>query len=214
MFQESQNKEYLDLCIERAKNVELTWVEQFLDIIFNSVDPEDQLRVNDIGCNLGQFWKGLKNRRGGDNIQYFGYDSEGVYLEEAKKIFPEISKKLSQLDITQEKPPDCDITVCSATLEHLEYLQPGLDNMLQSSKKLLLLRTFLGEGALKSIRMKEGAKTYYNIHQFSFSEIFSSFERNGFSSRVIRDRYTDSMPNYLDNGIIRTFFIVVGNRTK
>ena len=119
-----------------------------------------------------------------------------------------------KLDITQEKPPDCDITVCSATLEHLEYLQPGLDNMLQSSKQLLLLRTFLGEGALKSICMKEAAKTYYNIHQFSFSEIFSSFERNGFSSKVICDRYTDSMPNYLGNGIIRTFFIVVGNKVK
>ena len=213
MFQESQNKEYLELCIDRAKNVELTWVEQFLDIIFDSVDSKSQLRLNDIGCNLAQFWKGLK-KRGGCNIQYFGYDSEEVYLEEAKKIFPEISKKLFILDIAQEKPPDCDIIICSATLEHLEYLQPGLDNMLQSTKQLLLLRTFLGEGALKSIRMKEGAKTYYNIHQFSFSEIFLSFERNGFSSKVIRDRYTDSMPNYLDNGIIRTFFIVVGNKAK
>lgn len=212
MFQESQNKEYLELCIDRARNVDLTWVEQFLDIIFDSVDSERQLRLNDIGCNLGQFWKGLKKR--GGNIQYFGYDPEEVYLEEAKKIFPEISKKLFKLDITQEKPHDCDITVCSATLEHLEYLQPGLDNMLQSSKQLLLLRTFLDVEALKSIRMKEGAKTYYNIHQFSFNEIFLSFERNGFSSKVIRDRYTDSMPNYLDNGIIRTFFIVVGNKVK
>ena len=213
MFHDSQNKEYLVQCIDRAKNVELTWVEQFLDIIFDSVDSESQLRLNDIGCNLGQFWKGLK-KRGGGNIQYCGYDSEEVYLEEAKKIFAEISEKLFKLDITQEKPPDCDISVCSATLEHLEYLQPGLDNMLQSTNQLLLLRTFLGEGASKSIRMKEGAKTYYNIHQFSFSEIFLSFERNGFSSKLIRDRYTDSMPNYLDNGIIRTFFIVVGNKEK
>jgi len=121
---------------------------------------------------------------------------------------------LFNLDITKEKPPGCDITVCSATLEHLEYLQPGLDNMLQSTKRLFLLRTFLGESALKSIRMKQGAKTYYNIHQFSFHEIFLSFERNGFSAKVVRDRYTDSMPNYLDNGIIRTFFIVVGNKVK
>jgi len=214
MFQESQNKEYLELCIDRARNIDLTWIEQFLDIIFDSVDSERQLLLNDIGCNLGQFWKGLKKKGWGDNIQYFGYDSEEVYLEEAKKIFPEISKKLFQFDITQGKPPDCDITVCSATAEHLEYLQPGLDNMLQSTKGLFLLRTFLGVEALKSISMKEGAKTYYNIHQYSFSEILLSFERNGFSSRVIRDRYTDSMPNYLDNGIIRTFFIVVGNRKR
>ncbi len=213
MFQESQNKEYLELCIDRAKNVELTWVEQFIDIIFNSVDSERQLRLNDIGCNLGQFWKGLKKRVGG-NIQYFGYDLEEIYLDQAKKIFPEISKKLFKLDIAREKPPDCDITVCSATLEHLEYLQPGFDNILQSTKQLLLLRTFLGENPLKSIRIKEGAKTYYNIHQFSFSEIFLSLERSGFTSKVIRDRYTDSMPYYIGNGIIRTFFIVAGNKVK
>lgn len=211
MFQESQDKEYLELCIHRAKNIDLTWVEQFLDIICDSVSPDHQLRLNDIGCNLGQFWKGLK-KRGGNNIQYFGYDFETVYLEEAKKIFPEISERLLHLDITTGKPPDCDITVCSATLEHLEYLQPGLDNMLQSTRRLFLLRTFLGDNSLKAIRMKEGAKTYYNIHQFSFNEIFLSLERNGFSAKVLRDRYTDSMPNYLDNGIIRTFFIVAGNK--
>jgi len=213
MFQESQNREYLELCIHRAKNVDLTWVDQFLDIICDDVSTADQLRLNDIGCNLGQFWKGLK-KGGKSNIQYFGYDLETIYLEEAKKIFPEISERLFNLDITREKPPSCDITVCSATLEHLEYLQPGLDNMLQSTRKLFVLRTFLGESALKSIRMKEGAKIYYNVHQFSFHEIFLSLERNGFSAKVIRDRYTDSMPSYLDHGIIRTFFIVVGKKAQ
>jgi len=212
MFQKSQNEKYLKLCIDRVKNVELTWVEQFLDIIFNTVDFRRQLKLNDIGCNLGQFWKGLKKWE--SNVQYLGYDLEEIYLEETKKIFPEISEKLFELDIAQEKPQDCDITVCSATLEHLEYLQPALDNILQSTKELFILRTFLGERPFKAIRMKTGAETYYNIHQFSFNEIFSSFERNGFSLQVIRDRYTDSMPIYLDNGIIRTFFIVVGTKVK
>jgi len=144
MFQESQNKEYLELCIDRAKNVDLTWVEQFLDIICDNLPSKSERRLNDIGCNLAQFWKGLK-KRGVGNIQYFGFDSEEVYLEEAKKIFPEISNKLFMLDISQEKPPECDITICSAVLEHLEYLQPALDNILQSTKETFLLRTFLGE---------------------------------------------------------------------
>ncbi|MEJ5227791.1 methyltransferase domain-containing protein [Thermodesulfovibrio sp.] len=211
MFQKSQDKEYLELCIERAKNDYLTWVEQFLDIIGEAVDYKNPLRLNDIGCNLGQFWKGLK-KRGWFSIEYFGYDCEEIYLEHAKKIFPEISQRLFKLDINREKLPECDITVCSATLEHLEYLQPALDNMLQSTKRLILLRTFLGETPLKSIRMKEGANTYYNIHQFSFNEIFLSFEKNGFSSKIIRDKYTDSMPQYIGNGIIRTFYIVIGTR--
>jgi hypothetical protein len=215
MFQDSQNQEYLELCIDRVKNIELTWVEQALDIIFDSINSEEvgKLRLNDIGCNLGQFWKGLRKRTD-SNIQYSGYDAEEIYLDHAKKIFPEISDKLFRLDITKERPPDSDITICSATLEHLDYLQPGFDNMLQTTKQMILLRTFLGQSPLKQIRIKEGAKTYYNIHQFSFSEIFLSLENNGFSSKVVRDRHTDSMPIYLDDGIIRTLFIVIGNRVK
>ncbi len=213
MFQESQNKEYLELCIDRVKNHYLTWVEQFLDIILDNIVLGKKLLLNDIGCNLGQFWKGLKKRKIND-IQYFGYDLDEIYLEEAKKIFPEISKRLFKLNIAIEKPPVCDITVCSATLEHLEYLYPALDNMLQSTNSLILIRTFMGEKPIKSIRMKKGAKVYYNIHQFSFNDIFLAFERAGFSSKIIRDRYTDSMPNYIGNGIIRTFFIVMGKKMK
>ena len=62
MFQEAQDNEYLKLCIHRAKSIYLTWVEQFLDIISENVDINKKLRLNDVGCNLGQIWKGLKKR--------------------------------------------------------------------------------------------------------------------------------------------------------
>ena len=211
MFQKSQNDEYLELCVNRVKNKYLTWVEQFLDIISENVDFNKKLKLNDIGCNLGQFWKGLKNR-GMNKIDYNGFDFEEVYLKKAINIFPELSDKLDLLDITNTPPPSCDITVCSATLEHLQFLQPGLDNMLLSTDKLILLRSFLGESQLKSIHIKKGAMAHYDIHQFSFHEVFSSFKRHGFSSIIIRDRYTDSMPRYLDDGIIRTFYVVMGVR--
>ena len=211
MFQESQDKEYFSLCVHRAKKTYLVWVEQFLDIISENADMNTTLKLNDIGCNLGQFWKGLK-RRDFVNIDYNGFDYEEMYVEEAKNIFPEVSEKFNFLDIEKTTPPQCDITVCSATLEHMEYLQPSLENMLESTDKLFLLRTFFGEIPLKSIRMKKNAKSYYNIHQFSFHEVFSSFKRNGFSPKIIRDQYTDSMPRYLDDGIIRTFYVVMGVR--
>jgi len=83
MFQESQDKEYLELCIHRAKNVDLTWVEQFLDIIFDSVASDNQLRVNDIGCNLGQFWKGLK-KEGGVIFNILGMISKRFTLKKQK----------------------------------------------------------------------------------------------------------------------------------
>lgn len=54
MFQESQNKEYLELCIERARNIDLTWGEQFLDIIVDGVDSKNRLRLNDKGMVFHQ----------------------------------------------------------------------------------------------------------------------------------------------------------------
>ncbi|OGX23518.1 MAG: hypothetical protein A2Y03_05070 [Omnitrophica WOR_2 bacterium GWF2_38_59] len=214
MFHEALNEKCLEIYIDRVKNIDLIWVEQFLDIISERICSDSYFRLNDIGCNLGQFWKGLKKREWGKNINYFGYDCDDLYLEEAKKVFSEISDNLFKFDVTQEKPPECDITVCSATLEHLENLQPGLDNMLQSTKKLFLLRTFLGEETLCSKRMIEDAKVPYNVHQFSFRELFLALEKNGFSSKVIRDKYTDSMPVYLDDGMIRTIFIVAGSKVQ
>ena len=140
MFQKSQNDEYLQLCIDRVKNSTLTWVEQFLDIISDNINLNESLKLNDIGCNLGQFYKGLKNRDM-TRLDYSGFDYEKVYIKEAINIFPELSNKLHILDISNEVPPLCDITICSATLEHLQYLHLGLDNMLSSPKNLVLLRS-------------------------------------------------------------------------
>ena len=81
MFQESQDKEYFSLCVHRAKKTYLVWVEQFLDIISENADMNTTLKLNDIGCNLGQFWKGLK-RRDFVNIDYNGFDYEEMYVEE------------------------------------------------------------------------------------------------------------------------------------
>lgn len=95
MFQESQNKEYLELLIDRARNVDLTWVEQFLDIIFDSVDSERQLRLNDIGCNLGQFWKGLKKR--GVIFNILGTILKKFTMKKQRKYFQKYRRSCSSL---------------------------------------------------------------------------------------------------------------------
>ena len=97
MFQESQNKEYLELCIDRAKNVELTWVAQFLDIILDSVDSKSQLRLNDIGCNLGQFWKGLKKTGGGAIFNISVMIPKKFTLKKQRKYFQKYLKSCLSL---------------------------------------------------------------------------------------------------------------------
>ena len=140
------------------------------------------------------------------------YDIELIYLDAAKSIFPEISDCLEVLDITSGKPQKADISVMSATLEHLQSISPGLDNVLESTSELIILRTFMGEYSNKAIGYKEGANTYYWINQYSFLEICEIFLKHGFSTKIVRDRYTDSIPQYIRNGIIRTQYIIIGKK--
>jgi trans-aconitate methyltransferase len=210
MFQKSQDNEYLKVIIGRAKDEYLTWVEQFLDIIEANIDLKKTKHLNDVGCNIGQFWKGLARRK--LRIKYRGFDIEPLYLKTAKSIFPEVKELFYFLDITRKVPPRADISVVSATLEHLEFLFPGLDHIFKSTTKQLLLRTFLAENRDKSIFMKENAKTFYYINSYSFSEISEYLEKYGFKTEIVRDRYTDSLPKYLGRGIVRTQYVVIGRK--
>jgi hypothetical protein len=211
MFQNSQDDEYLQICIQRIKEEKnLAWVDQFLDIIYDYTCYGENIRLNDIGCNVGQFYKGLKNRF--PHINYHGYDIENIYLHNARNFFPELTNSIFQLDITKEKPRECNISVISATLEHLEYKSPGLENILETTKDLCILRTFLGETSKKAIFKKEKAKMHYFINQFSFLEILDAFDKFKFQTEIIRDKNTDSLPKYIGQGIVRTQYIIVGKK--
>lgn len=212
MFHASQNQRYFDEVIRRANNEYLVWVEQFLDIIeehYNGLG-EGHIRLNDIGCCVGQFWKGLKRRR--LNVEYYGIDVEPKYINTAMEIFSELKDHLIQMDITCDMPDDSQITVISATLEHLQFLFPALDHILKTTEKLVLIRTFLGEHTSKSMFMKKGVSFPYYVNQYSFCEILECFGSYDFETKVVRDVYTDSMPKYIGSNIVRTQYVVIGNK--
>jgi hypothetical protein len=209
-FHQTQDQDYLDLCISRAQNEYLNWVEQFLDLIEQNVKLESGLSLNDIGCCVGQFWKGLARRALG--ISYHGYDIEDTYLREARRIFPELSDRVHYLDIATTKPAVADISVVSATLEHLDSLSPGIDHFLTATKTLAIVRTFLGESSEHGSYKKPKALQAYAVNQYSFVELLEAFAKYGFTTTVVRDRNTDSLPKYIGPGLVRTQYIVVGKK--
>jgi len=207
MFHKSQNKEYLNLCIERALKNELDWVNQFLDILGDKVGT-----INDIGCNVGQFYKALNNKNKAD---YIGYDIEPIYIEKAKGLFPD--GKFMVLDINTELPRSADISISSATIEHCG--PSALDNILSTTRKHAIIRTMLGIKHEEGYHQKKGADPYI-VKQFSFEEIFTTFTRNGFIVKLETDRHTKSLPYYIQNeerpdmGIIRTQYLIIGEKKK
>lgn len=205
MFHKSQNKEYLELCVERTLGDKFDWVNQFLDILGNTVGT-----INDIGCNVGQFYKAL----GGKNkTNYVGYDIEPIYIEKAKELFPD--GKFSLLNINNESPRSADISISSATVEHCG--SSALDNILSTTKKLAIVRTLVGMKHEEDYHQKKGSAPYI-VKQFSFEEIFKTFVKNGFRVKLEMDRHTKSLPYYIQNeeypdrGIIRTQYVIVGEK--
>jgi hypothetical protein len=202
--------EYLESCTWRIKNTYLTWVEQFLDIL-EEFDLANK-RVNDIGCNLLQFYKGMRKRQ--SPLQYYGYDVERQYLDLAKGFFPEVKDRLQKVNIVKEQPQTADFSVVSAILEHLPSLGPGLGNVLQSTREVIVLRTFLGEKAITQKTFADGADEKYWVNQYSFEDILNLFDKHGFASVVLRDRFTDSMPKLIFRDLIRTQYVIRGVKVK
>lgn len=205
MFHKSQNKEYLDLCVKRTLKNEFDWVNQFMGIIGNTIGT-----INDIGCNVGQFYKALKNK---NKTDYIGYDIEPIYIEKARELFPK--GKFVVLDINTELPRSADISISSATIEHCGPL--ALDNILATTRKHVIIRTLLGIKHEEGYHQKKMSEPYI-VKQFSFEEIFSTFARNGFRVRLETDIHTKSLPYYIQNeehpdiGIIRTQYIIIGEK--
>lgn len=216
MFHKTQNEESLKTFLARMNGPLLIWVEQFIDLI----EPHltSRMVLNDIGCNVGQFYKGLKERK--IKINYRGFDIEPIYLAEAKKFFSAAKNNFHLLDITKTTPPLADVSVISATLEHLENFSPALDHIFASTRKMIVARTYLGEKQERDIMIKNHSQYPYRMNQYSFLDIFGIFSKHGFEAKIVRDRYTDSLPYYIPfetmpgQGLIRTQYVIVGHKKQ
>ncbi len=114
------------------------------------------------------------------------------------------------LDIATELPQqNADVSVISATLEHIEQWETALANILDTTRQQVLLRSFFGMQPASDMYKKAHATHPYLIRQFTFEQLAAAAESKGFSTRFLRDRATDSIPQYLGCGVTRTQYIAV-----
>jgi len=129
----TQNQDYISLLKSRLNGPLLHWVDQFVKIINQSIGEGGITTLNDLGCCVGNFFRGVDFLQG--SINYRGYDVSDIYLSIAREFFP--AGNFLKLDISEQMPQEADVTVMSATLEHL-------DNYTNAPKKYI----FLNEKAL------------------------------------------------------------------
>jgi 2-polyprenyl-3-methyl-5-hydroxy-6-metoxy-1,4-benzoquinol methylase len=204
--QTTQNQEYLDLSIKRLSETPLIWVSQFSKIINEKVKSLDKLilKINDIGCNVGHFYRNINQI---DSIvEYTGFDISQTYLDIAHNHFPEanfILEDVGSMEFDRNKY-NCDISIISATLEHIEDYEVFLENIFQSTNHLVLIRTFIGSQSLKDYCLKPGANQSYLIRQFQLSDLKDKSFNGSWICEEIEDLATGGLQKQVCEGIDRS----------
>ena len=208
-FQDTQAPDYLSIATDRAQNEFLNLGRAGAGPDRDSFRQRAKRRRQRRRLHVGHFFKGLKRRDLA--LDYRGFDIEQDYLDRAVELFPELDGKLTRLDLTREAP-------CRRGLGDVRHARtsrarrPALDHFLEAASEVAILRTFLGEQPLRSLQKAQGARTTYPVNQLSFQEVLDAFAAHDLWPTVVRDRYTDSMPLYMQNGIIRAYYLVVGTK--
>lgn len=209
----TQDSEYLQLQRSRIESETiLTWVDQVVALVSTHLtDPA--LSVIDYGCAAGHLAKGITGR--GLTWDYLGVDASEEYLEIARETFRQCAFQLMDLeDSTQLRQlPACDVAVCSATLEHLDDPTPLWNHIFESTRRLVVIRTFMDSEPGRDLAVKAGAQCPYVIRQFASAELDAP---TGWTRRVTTDRATGSEPRELpglETPIVRTMWLLSYERS-
>lgn len=197
----------IDFYKKRLENVRLTWCQQVFEIVkkLNYSNP----RINDLGCNYFQFYKEIKINK--YVCDYFGYDIDKKFVNLGLKKFPELKKKYKITNIENSKLRKSDISIISDTLEVTEKPESILKNIILSTKKVVILRTFLSsQEKVKMVKNKKILKIPYFINCFSYNTIIEYFIKNDFFPQIYPDLATNlSKENEIFPNVKRSFFIIV-----
>jgi SAM-dependent methyltransferase len=228
---ETVGSKQLDLYKRRSKKIRLIWCKAVCDILDNFYIK----KINDLGCNYFQLFKEMYLRK--LKYDYFGYDADqkfiniGLdYLAKLKglnknKIKRETRRGSAQINnlsfnyivsnIEKDNLRNCDCTILSAILEHVDRPNIVLKKVFKTTKKIIILRTFVDLKAQEGIQIKS-VKKPYNIRKFSFNFLKKIFFKNGFRIYFILDEATEFSKKtlYVNNGLkfSRNHYICLGIR--
>ena len=198
---------------QRAKKINLVWCSQVASIIQKKLISE-KILLNDLGCNYFQLYKEFKRRN--LNYNYKGYDIDKKYIDIGLNIFPEMKNKYKIMNIENNKPRICDVSVSSAILEHTINPEKFLNNIIYTTKKFVILRTYLGnENIFELYGDKKNVTNPYYINQFSFKYLIDFFHKNKFNLEFHQDIATSCSLKYelfKDSKIFRSMYILVATK--
>ena len=132
--------------VERVKGTlsEMESTKQLVKLISSVYEPG--MRILDVGCNVGHYLTGIRKKF--PNLDYTGVDAYDSYINKAKHAFEnDLHAKFEVKDIFEPIYPNelFDIVYCCNVIQHLPDFRTPVTNLLNSTKKVCFIRTFLDD---------------------------------------------------------------------
>lgn len=194
-----KEKNYGDLFYQRATGElpEMESSKALAKLVSEYVTDND--KILDIGCGAGHYLRSLDHEIG-IKFRYEGIDQTKYYIEKAKEAFSlglnknqnRLATKFSVGDIYNipNDNNDSEIVICNNVLLHLPSIVKPLSELLRVSKKLVIIRTLIGDSSfrIKQVEQPEIYNSEGEPENFHYYNIYSE----GYLKSLLEEMDVDS----------------------
>jgi ubiquinone/menaquinone biosynthesis C-methylase UbiE len=199
----------------RLEAEEMTCAAQAAELLVPHVAPGDTLL--DVGCGSGYFFHSLKSR--GIAVAYHGIDSAPSLIAIGRAHMPAHGLPPDRLMVMriEDLSGEIDHTVCMNVLSNIDNYQRPLERLLKVTRKSLVLRESLKQGAsysyVKDEFLDPGCDLKVYVNAYDLDETCDFIRSHGFEPRVVVDRRSNGEPE-LVIGYPHYWTFVVATRTR
>jgi len=186
--------------LERVKGKlsQMESTKQLVNLMSGEYEPP--MRVLDVGCNVGHYLAGIREKF--PELNYTGVDAYEYYIKLAKNEFSnDPNAKFEVKDIFQPIFPNnpFDIVYCCNVIQHLPDFRKPVKNLLESTKNVCFIRMLLSNktNIVKSVAEDKyddegNPLDYYYINTWSKSYFEKYIKNLGWKIEFIKDEFNPS----------------------
>lgn len=113
------------------------FINNFYKVLLDDLKELKPKSILDVGCGEGFTLERLRNRKIGDKLE--GVDFLDAAIELGKKEHPNITLKKASIYALPYRDNSFDTVLCSEVLEHLEFPEKALEELVRVSSKYVVL---------------------------------------------------------------------------
>jgi len=165
-------------------------IDNFYRTVISVLKPIDVKKVLDVGCGEGFTLNKFQEEGIGEKLTGIDYSDDA--LELGAKIYPQLELKKGDIYDIKEKNNSYDLVIATEVLEHLEYPEKALKELIRISSKYLLLSVpneplFIMANLLRGKYLRSFGNHPEHINHWTFKGFEKFLKKNGL--KIVNKRH-------------------------